>query len=51
MSIPYETYPKNIKALYHIWRKAGIWRKHNWYDFLETLLKIHNETNTTKKKK
>lgn len=40
MPIPTDNYSKEMLELLDIYYKAGIWRKYNWYDFLEELVKI-----------
>jgi len=40
MSIPTENYSKDMLKLLNIYYKSGIWRKYNWYVFLEELVKI-----------
>ena len=40
MPIPTNSYSKEILDLIDIYYKAGIWRKYNWYDFLEKLTYI-----------
>lgn len=31
---------KDLKELKEIYYESGIWRRYNWYDFLEKLLEI-----------
>jgi len=40
MPIPTEGYSPEMLKLLEIYYEAGIWRKYNWYDFLESLMKI-----------
>jgi len=40
MSIPTDNSSEKMLELLDIYYEAGIWKKYNWYDFLEELLKI-----------
>lgn len=35
-----EDYPDWLKEIHGVYLKAGLWRKWNWYDFLERLSDI-----------
>lgn len=40
MPISTDNYSKEMLKLLNIYYRAGIWRKYNWYDFLEKLIDI-----------
>lgn len=40
MSIPTGNYSREMLELLDIYYKSGIWRKYNWYDFLEVLKRL-----------
>ena len=40
MPISTDNYSKEMLELLDIYYRAGIWRKYNWYDFLEKLTDI-----------
>ena len=43
MSIPTDNSSEKMLELLDIYYEAGIWKKYNWYDFLEELVKIRSK--------
>ncbi len=42
--INFNKYPKWLKDIHKIYMDAYLWRRWNWYDFLEELIKIVKKT-------
>jgi len=49
MSIPTENYSKEMLELLDVYYETGIWRKYNWYDFLEELVRCDDAYKKNKK--
>ena len=49
MSISTKNYSKEMLELLDVYYETGIWRKYNWYDFLEELVRCDDAYKKNKK--